>query len=93
MKNIIKYVGTSLGYVVGGLMVGMFVFWIFCLNHIGRGEVGIVYNPTDGSISQQNEAGWHRTPPLTRVCIIPTLPIVVDIQDMGPYRVNYATLY
>lgn len=60
-------------------VVGLFLFWLFCLNHISVQEVGIEYNSWDGSIRVQRSPGWHVTSPTTQVAAVGTLPTQVCI--------------
>jgi hypothetical protein len=90
MNKFVKIFSIILGCTTALFLVFSFFFWIFCLNHINRGEVGIAYNSMDGSISLQKDFGWHRTSVFTKVCIISTLPFVVDIQGQG--NINIRTI-
>ena len=66
------------------ILLGFLGFYVFCLNHVDVNEVGVAYNPMDGSVWIQqhddgNYAGWFRTSPLVKVTCLSLLPLRVQI--------------
>lgn len=60
-------------------ILGATLFYIMCLNHVGIGEVGVVYDPIKSSLTLQTQPGWYRTSILSRVVCLNTLPTVVHL--------------
>lgn len=60
--------------------VALFVFWLFCLNHVDINEIGVAYDSSTGKLSKQ-ECGWHVTEPWVKVTTIPTIPVRVEIYN------------
>jgi hypothetical protein len=73
----IKY--KSLIYISGSLLVSMFLFWLFCLNHVGVTDIGVAYNSVNGELRVQDKPGWYVTSPMVRVAHLSTLPMRVTI--------------
>lgn len=64
--------------IVGSLILSALLFFTFCLNHVDINEVGVAYDPTNGTIARQGP-GWHVTGPLVRATTISLLPFRVEI--------------
>lgn len=54
------------------------LFYVFCLNHVTIGEVGVTYDSMNGELGVQ-DAGWHRTAPWVRATSIDIIPTQVHI--------------
>ena len=62
-----------------GFFLFLFLFWIFCLNHLDIGEIAIARNSRTGQMLLQDTPGWYLTSPFVRAAKISTLPMVVMI--------------
>lgn len=72
-----------LAIVGGSIIVGSFLFYLLFLNHVSVNEIGVAYNPVNGSVTKQEHAGWYFTNPLVRVSYLSTLPIKVTIPSQA----------
>lgn len=65
--------------VAGGIvsLVGAFLFYVFCLNHVEPQEIGISYDSLNGEVTVQRHPGWYVTSPFTRVATVETRPFQV----------------
>lgn len=57
----------------------LFFFWIFCLNYLGVGAIGIARNSLTGQMHLQDLPGWYLTSPFVKVAKLSTLPMVADL--------------
>jgi hypothetical protein len=64
---------------IAGVVLGLFLFWLLCLNHVGVTNVGIAYNSINGTLLVQNRPGWYVTSPFVSVAHMSTLPMRVTI--------------
>lgn len=69
----------KLAIAVGVVLFSLFLFWIFCLNHVGVNHVGVAFNTGNGDLSVQTNSGWYITSPLVRVVELDTLPMIVHV--------------
>jgi hypothetical protein len=55
------------------------MYYIFFLNHVDIGEVGVAYDPIAGKLTLQIQPGWYQTSCLTRVVKLSVLPTVIHL--------------
>ncbi len=70
---------NKIWYLVGAVILLPFIFWLLFLNHVSVNELGVSYDPMNGKITKQEQAGWYITHPLVQVSYIETLPFKVTI--------------
>ena len=51
------------------LVLGGFIFYCACLNHVGINEIGIAYNSIGGHVWIQDRPGWYLTAPTVEVAV------------------------
>lgn len=79
IKSFFQNFWVKVATLVGVLLVGLFFYWIFWLNHLDINEIGVAYNSLDGKITEQEVPGWYVTHPFVKVAYISTLPRRVEI--------------
>lgn len=66
--------------IAGSILIALlFLFWLFCLNHVSITNIGVAYNSFTGDITVQRTPGWYVTSPFVRVVDLSTLPMRVTI--------------
>jgi hypothetical protein len=65
----------------------LFLFWMFCLNHVSISHVGIAYDSRNGELTAQTNAGWYFTSPFVRVSEASTLPARISIDGVSSSRI------
>lgn len=68
----------NLSIILAAILISLFTFWIFCVNHVSYNEIGISYNSRTGEIEKQH-TGYHLTPPWVRVTYMSTIPVRVEM--------------
>jgi hypothetical protein len=75
----VKSKWAVLGISVGVSFVGLFLFFLFCLNHVHINEIGVAYNSMNGKVLIQDSPGWYATSPFVQVVTLSTLAHQVSI--------------
>ena len=61
------------------VVILVFFFWVFFLNHVSVNHIGIAYDSMGGKVTIQKTPGWYVTSPFTKATYIRTTPITVTI--------------
>ena len=85
MKNYIQKYIISITAIAA---IAAFVFYLFCVNHVGPNEVGVTFDSRNGKIELQPHAGWYVTSPFVRATTLSLLPQRVDITISGSRALN-----
>lgn len=81
MNKIFDFVSEYFYWFLGAV-ASIFLFWLFCVNHVSPNEIGVAYDRTNGKITTQG-VGWHVTAPYVKATTISELNIPINIAPLN----------